>query len=969
MFVMVVGLICSSQLLAQDIQSELVGYWNFSEGTGSIAYDSAGTNNGNLIGSPLWIAGLEDLDYAIELDGEDDYVDCGYDSAFDIISEITLAAWIKLNAFNIEWQGLITKGDTSWKLVRDSSMEHLAFHCKGLTTGSPNYGGIGVEGTIKVTDGEWHHVAAVYDGSNVYLYVDGSEDKSEDASGEIATNEAPLYIGENSEKEGRKWNGSVDEVRIYERGLNAEDIGALYTFRNEPNEPEDWFKRGDSNADNSINITDGVYIVHHLFRGGPPPPCQDSADTNDDGQLNITDTIYVLNWLFLGGFEPPAPGPHDCGPDPTQDNLACEYYEHCEPPPLPPPPPPPETDEDEDYELELDAPDAIVGDPGNLEQAPLTLWLKPKDDVEGWSLGLAASSTDDCSIADATEGEMVGNQAEFIHVEQTDGNEGVVTAGLMEVNEPYDPFNTLDPCQSHALLEVVIEVPIPEEGTEMVIVQVVDGLEGSGEPVESVVVVGGTSIKPKKGRVKIPVCGKNADIYSDLLAYFKFSEGYGSIADDSSGYGHHGTLVGNPTWVNSARGLGGAIELDGTWDFVDCNNDSVFEFTSAFTLAAWIKVDTFDVDWQSILTKGDTSWRLMRDYISNQLAFHCTGLTTSSPNFGGVGVEGNANVNDGQWHHVAAVYDKTSVILYVDGVEDNSEDASGTPATNSEPVYIGGNSEKPGREWRGMVDEVRIYKRALNVANIAELYNFRSDGFLVAHYALDEGAGAVAHDSAGSHHGSLNGDPNWQPYGGQIGGALLLDGYSDYVNCGNDPDFDIVEEITVSAWIKITAFDKKYHAIVAKGDTSWKLERDNILKVLNFACTGLSGNWQVSSSTNIKDGQWHHVAGVYDGTKMALYVDGALDVSGGAWGLIATNSQPVYIGENPEQTDREWNGSIDDVRIYNYALSLDDIESLVCVEPVESDLDGNCRNDFRDIAIFSDEWLKCGFPWQQLCGE
>jgi len=971
MVALVVGLACSSRVFAQDIESDLVAYWNFSEGTGDTAYDSAGTNNGHLTGEPMWVTSIEDLDTAIELDGVGDYVNCGNDSAFDITGEITIAAWIRVHEFDIEWQALITKGDTSWRLTRDYSTEHLAFHCNGLTTSSPNYGGIGVEGTVNVYDEQWHHVAAVYDGSNVYVYVDGTYDKSEEASGDIATNEVPLYIGENAEVPGRWWKGRIDEVRIYERGLNAEDIWALYTFRTET---EVEFKRGDSNANGTVNIADAVYTLQHLFAGGPPPPCDDSTDTNGDEQLDIADAVYVLQWLFAAGPIPPPPGPYVCGPDPTQGyyNLTCNSYPPCSSPPQPPPPPPPpppETDEDEDYELELDAPSVIVGDPGNLEQAPLILWLRTKDDVEGLSCGLAASSTDDCSIIGATEGELVGEAAEYIHVEQTDrdGNEGVVAAILMEVNEPYDQYNTLDPCQSHALLEVIIEVPIPEEGAETVVVQVVDGLEGSGEPVQSVVVVDGQSIRPKKGRVEIPVCGKNADIYSDLLAYYKFSQGGRSIAYDSSGNGYHGILIGNPTWVSGMRGFGGAIELDGTWDFVDCNNDSAFEFTNEFTLAAWIKVDAFDVDWQSILTKGDSSWRLMRDYVSNQLAFHCTGLETSSPNFGGVGVEGNVNVNDGQWHHVAAVYDGVKVYLYVDGVEDNSENASGTMATNMEPVYIGSNSEEPGREWRGLLDEVRIYQRALNVANIDELYKFKSDGFLVAHYELDEGVGTIAHDKEGSHHGMLNGDPVWRPFGGRLDGTLVLDGAGDYVDCGKHMDFDVIEEITVSAWIKVKAYDKKFNAIVTKGDDSWKLARDNTLDIVKFVCTGLSGNQQVSSNRQIKDGQWHHVMGIYNGAKISLYIDGILDASAPAWGFIAINDEPVYIGENSQQPGREFNGSVDDVRIYNYALSVGDIEQLLCVEPIESDHDGNCRIDFRDAAIFFNEWLACGLPWQELC--
>jgi beta-galactosidase len=79
---------------------------------------------------------------------------------------------------------------------------------------------------------------------------------------------------------------------------------------------------------------------------------------------------------------------------------------------------------------------------------------------------------------------------------------------------------------------------------------------------------------------------------------------------------------------------------------------------------------------------------------------------------------------------------------------------------------------------------------------------------------------------------------------------------------------------------------------------------------------------------NVNDGQWHHVAGVYDGSKMYLIIDGEVDSSQSASGRINTNSQPVYIGNNAEMNARFWNGLIDDVRVYNYALGIEEVAAL-----------------------------------------
>ncbi|MHC4113311.1 MAG: LamG-like jellyroll fold domain-containing protein, partial [Planctomycetota bacterium] len=97
---------------------------------------------------------------------------------------------------------------------------------------------------------------------------------------------------------------------------------------------------------------------------------------------------------------------------------------------------------------------------------------------------------------------------------------------------------------------------------------------------------------------------------------------------------------------------------------------------------------------------------------------------------------------------------------------------------------------------------------------------------------------------------------------------------------------------------------------------------------LEFACTGLSGNWKVLGSINVNDGKWHHVAGVYDGSEISLYVDGILDDSLAASGTIATTAHHVWLGGNVERPGREWNGLLDDVRIYDHALSAAEIVGL-----------------------------------------
>jgi beta-galactosidase len=139
--------------------------------------------------------------------------------------------------------------------------------------------------------------------------------------------------------------------------------------------------------------------------------------------------------------------------------------------------------------------------------------------------------------------------------------------------------------------------------------------------------------------------------------------------------------------------------------------------------------------------------------------------------------------------------------------------------------------------------------------------------------------------------------------------------------------------VTVAAWIKVNQFDKPWQAIVTKGDSAWRIQRNNEENTLEFACSGLdvANGSEYGSLFGVKEigpGQWHHVAGVYDGAKMCLYVDGVLDASQEASGTIRTNDTLVQIGANNDMRDRFWNGSIDDVRLYNYALDATQIAKL-----------------------------------------
>ena len=233
---------------------------------------------------------------------------------------------------------------------------------------------------------------------------------------------------------------------------------------------------------------------------------------------------------------------------------------------------------------------------------------------------------------------------------------------------------------------------------------------------------------------------------------------------------------------------------------------------------------------------------------------------------------------------------------------------------------------KRGTTYYWRIDEVQPNGSVVT----GDLWSFNT-GRLIAWWKLDDGSGNTVADSSGfGRNGKLIGDPNW--IDGITSGALSFDGDGDYVDMGKDPAFDIKKQITVSAWIKVNAFDKDWQNVISKGDRAWRLQRNQGENTLEFACSGLvvpGSDWgPVYGNIDVDDGHWHHVAGVYDQQNIYLYIDGNLDASTTAAGNIRVNEEPVYIGENSQIPNRFWNGMIDDVRIYNYALSAEEISEI-----------------------------------------
>ncbi len=213
---------------AQTINDGLVGHWTFNEGHGSTAYDySTNTNHGTLH-NPNWPQGPG---YALDFNGTSNYVNAGNDVSLDITEEVTIVAWVTLNANAVgddSWRAIVSKGkDEAYQLRKAGSVSPDSFRLNIITT----EGSDSIDSNYKVEANKWIHVVATYSSvtGEMKLYVNGDIDKTETHSngGLIEINSKNLRIG-NRGDDSQYWDGKMDNVRIYNRALSAQEVEDLY---------------------------------------------------------------------------------------------------------------------------------------------------------------------------------------------------------------------------------------------------------------------------------------------------------------------------------------------------------------------------------------------------------------------------------------------------------------------------------------------------------------------------------------------------------------------------------------------------------------------------------------------------------------------------------------------------------------------------------------------------------------------
>jgi hypothetical protein len=205
----------------------------------------------------------------------------------------------------------------------------------------------------------------------------------------------------------------------------------------------------------------------------------------------------------------------------------------------------------------------------------------------------------------------------------------------------------------------------------------------------------------------------------NLVGYWKFDEGTGQFAMDSSGYGNRGHLRNGTAWQNDA------LYFDGINDWVEVNDSNSLKITNKLTISVWINMPQYSTNFPKVVIKPYTEVADPYELITIDLSHYGTYprfiITDGMPggNFG-YAMNSSYTLSLNHWYQIAGTYDGSTVKLYVNGVLINSNPSTITIGDNDMPVSIG--SCRGDYAFNGLVNYVRVYNRALTQSEVADLY-------------------------------------------------------------------------------------------------------------------------------------------------------------------------------------------------------------------------------------------------------
>lgn len=320
----------------------------------------------------------------------------------------------------------------------------------------------------------------------------------------------------------------------------------------------------------------------------------------------------------------------------------------------------------------------------------------------------------------------------------------------------------------------------------------------------------------------------------------------------------------------------------------------------------------------------------------------------------------------GSWTHLVMVHDGTSDKIYVNGNLVNEKLSTGDLATTTYPLGIGFDPIGSDYFFHGALDEVTIYDASLNDAEVAAIFAEQSlppvvVNELVAYY---EFGGSFRDESNNANHASGHNAEFTTDRFGFGESAVNFNGVDAGVTANNSSALNSATT-TVSFWVNVNALPvtgEAYLLSFGGWQERWKISLPSHGKpVWTTHATACCSDLDSGGGNELVPGTWTHLAMVHDGTKDYIYVNGVLANEKDSPGDLANTTHPLGIGYDPIDVANYFNGSLDEVQIYNYALSGTEIndlyveQSVAVIDPDPLVLNIPFTGNFDDVSQFHND--------------
>jgi chitodextrinase len=696
----------------------LVAAFGFGEGSGSSVSDSSGNGNNGTVANTTWTANGK-FGSALVFNGTNAKVTIPDSASLHLTNALTLEAWVNPAAGTAAWRDVLYKGDDNYFLEGAYPGGGPA---GGVTAGG---GGAFAAGPAALPAGSWSHIAVTYDGATVRLYVNGVQAASQARTGTLASSTNPLQIGGDG-LYGQYFNGTIDEARVYSTALSAAQIQTDMTTpvgidSQPPTAPTNLLANAVSGTQINLSWTassDNVGVTNYLIERCQGAGCSNytqiatSTTTSFQNPGLTANVTYSYRIRATDASSNQSPYSNTAtATTPAADNQ----------PPT--------------------APSNLTATANGAAEIDLA-WTAATDNVSIASYRIERCQGANCTTFNqqATTNGTTLTYNDTNLTPQTSYSYRLLATDPSANQSPYSNTatatttpDTQPPTAPGTLGATAVSnsqidlVWGPATDDTAVTGYRIDRCQGGGcTNFSHLVQLTGTQTTYSDtnlsaatsytyqvramdaagnlGPVSNSASAVTVAVASTLVASYAFDEGSGTTVADSSGNGNNGTVA-NTAWTANGK-FGPALVFNGTNAKVTIPDSASLHLTNGMTLEAWINPAAGTATWRDVLYKPDDNYYL-------------EGVSPGGPpgigatiGAGHVAAIGSSSAPTGAWTFIAATYDGATLRFYMNGDLVSSAPASGSIATSSNPLQIGGNSLY-GQYFNGTIDEARIYSTAL----------------------------------------------------------------------------------------------------------------------------------------------------------------------------------------------------------------------------------------------------------------